>query len=80
MSEDSGFKSLFAFITGVAVGTVVGILIAPESGKNTRKKIKKLAEDVGEQATDSFETLKDKVEEIKDKVMHVSQKSVKGRR
>lgn len=32
-------KSLPGIIVGLAVGAVVGILLAPESGKKTRKRI-----------------------------------------
>ncbi|HEX5172331.1 MAG TPA: YtxH domain-containing protein [Cyclobacteriaceae bacterium] len=35
----NSIKFLGAFITGVALGTVVGILVAPESGKKTRKRL-----------------------------------------
>lgn len=32
-------KSLPGIVVGLAIGAVVGILLAPESGKKTRKKI-----------------------------------------
>jgi len=31
--------SLFAFTTGIAVGTIIGILYAPDKGSNTRNKL-----------------------------------------
>ena len=33
-------KSLVTFVSGVAVGIVIGMLIAPEEGKVTRNRIK----------------------------------------
>ena len=33
-------KGLGKFIAGVSVGTCLGILIAPKSGKETRKELK----------------------------------------
>jgi gas vesicle protein len=33
-------KVLSGFIAGAAIGTIAGILIAPDKGSNTRKKIK----------------------------------------
>ena len=32
-------QSLFAFLAGAAVGAAVALLVAPDSGVNTRKKI-----------------------------------------
>lgn len=36
-------KTALAVLAGVAVGAAVGLLYAPESGKDTRKKLKKNA-------------------------------------
>jgi gas vesicle protein len=37
MSKNSNF--LFAFLAGLAGGAVIGILFAPDKGKNTRDKL-----------------------------------------
>jgi len=37
MSKNS--SSLLAFMTGVAVGAIIGILYAPDKGENTRDKL-----------------------------------------
>ncbi|MCS7188166.1 MAG: YtxH domain-containing protein [Bacteroidia bacterium] len=45
MSDSRGSNAFWAFLAGIAVGTVVGILIAPDSGVNTRRRLRqKLAE------------------------------------
>ncbi|MEN2993132.1 MAG: YtxH domain-containing protein [Bacteroidia bacterium] len=45
MNESRSSGAFWAFLAGVAVGTLVGILIAPDSGVNTRRRLrKKLAE------------------------------------
>jgi gas vesicle protein len=38
MSKDSG-NSFLAFVAGAAVGAVIGILYAPDKGKNTRDRL-----------------------------------------
>jgi gas vesicle protein len=40
MSKEGGSGAFWAFMAGVAVGVTVGILVAPDSGANTRKKLK----------------------------------------
>jgi gas vesicle protein len=40
MSDSRGSGGFWAFLAGVAVGTVVGILIAPDSGVNTRRRLR----------------------------------------
>ena len=39
MSNKTG-NTVFALLIGAAIGAVVGILLAPDKGSNTRKKIK----------------------------------------
>lgn len=54
-------KVLGGFLGGVAVGTIAGILIAPDRGSNTLKKIKdeskRLTNDIGESVAQSMHTL-----------------------
>ncbi|MEI9943357.1 MAG: YtxH domain-containing protein [Chitinophagaceae bacterium] len=41
----TGSKILVGILGAAAAGVIVGMLIAPEKGKDTRKKIKSLASD-----------------------------------
>lgn len=36
-------SSVFALLTGMAAGAVLGLLFAPEAGEESRKKVKKAA-------------------------------------
>jgi gas vesicle protein len=55
-NRDSHFwDSLLTFAAGAAVGIIAGILVAPASGKETRKKIKEQAVKTGEAAKDGYE-------------------------
>lgn len=50
-------QALIGILGGVAVGTVLGILLAPEEGSKTRKKIIK-------KSTDAADDLKEKLSSI----------------
>lgn len=54
--KDSHFwDSLLTFVAGAATGFIVGILVAPASGKETRKKIKDQAVKAGEAAKEGYD-------------------------
>jgi len=55
-TKDNHFwDSLLTFVVGAATGFIVGILVAPASGKETRKKIKDQAAKTGEAAKEGYE-------------------------
>ncbi len=56
-------KTLLGFLAGAAVGALAGILLAPDKGSETRKKISKKTGDLGDSLKDSFS---DFVEGIKE--------------
>ena len=39
-NQGGGSGAFWAFLAGIAVGVTVGILVAPDSGANTRKKLR----------------------------------------
>ncbi len=51
MSRNSG-NTLLALVAGAIVGVGAGILLAPDEGKNTRKKIKGSLDDATKQRND----------------------------
>ena len=56
--KDSHFwDSLLTFVAGAATGFIVGILVAPASGKETRKKIKDQAVKTGEAAKEGYDKI-----------------------
>jgi len=64
MSENRNFSGgsiLLSFILGGIVGAGIALLLAPQSGKETREKIKGLAEDVKDKATGYARQVKDRV-------------------
>jgi len=63
-NEESGCRTgstILAFFIGGLVGAGVALLLAPQSGKETRQKIKELADDAKEKATQYAEEVKSKV-------------------
>lgn len=57
----SSSKALLGFVAGAAVGALAGILFAPDTGNNTRKKIAHKAGDWTDAAKESFGSLIDGV-------------------
>ena len=56
-------KTLLGFLAGAAVGALAGILLAPDKGSETRKKISKKTGDLGDSLKDSFNEFIDGVKE-----------------
>jgi len=57
MSNEKGsaFEVAVSFLIGAATGFVLGVLLAPASGKETRKKIQDEVGKTGEKAKEGFE-------------------------
>jgi len=70
--SDKNSNSTLAFLLGIAVGALLGVLFAPAEGKETRKKIAKYLEELEEKGEEFIEEGTEKVkkfiEESKDKV------------
>ncbi len=57
MSDRNSGEIILAFILGGLVGAALGIIYAPSSGKETRRKLK----DMGEDLTDKLENIGDDI-------------------
>ena len=64
MAEKNSGEVILAFLLGGIIGACLGILFAPASGKETRKKINVVLKDLGEKAEELFEEGKEKVQEV----------------
>lgn len=70
MNDEGGFSSgsvLLSFLLGGMVGAGLALLLAPQSGPETRKKIMDIAEDVKEKAGEYMSQAKDRVTSTVDK-------------
>jgi gas vesicle protein len=62
--KDDGYSSgsmLLSFLLGGIVGAGLALLLAPQSGEETRKKIRDLADDVKDKTTGYVDKTKGKV-------------------
>ena len=67
--RDDGYSSgsvLLSFLLGGVVGAGLALLFAPQSGRETRQKIRELADDVKEKTTDYAQQAKEKVSSLVD--------------
>jgi len=71
-------KTFMALLLGAAAGAVLGILLAPDSGKNTREKIKKWKDDMEDELSSLYDEGKEKVNEIKSKVKERTDRNESG--
>lgn len=68
---DNTGKVLFAALVGAAAGAIAGVLLAPASGEETRKKLReegeRIKDDVSKKVGSLAEEGREKIEEIKKK-------------
>ncbi len=62
-------KVFWSILTAAAAGAAIGMLFAPEDGIQTRKKIKKSANDWATDTLDALENAKGKVQEAADRLV-----------
>lgn len=56
--DGGGTSTLLSFLLGGAIGGVLGILYAPGSGEETRRKIKFYAEEAADKAVEKMQTIR----------------------
>ena len=60
-------KVILGLVGAAAAGVLVGLLLAPEKGADTRKKISKTAGDWASQLSDLFTNAKEEIANLKKK-------------
>ena len=63
-NSDNGGLGVVTFIAGLAVGALVGVLIAPEAGDKTRGRIARKSNDLLEELEGQVEITKHKVSQF----------------
>jgi gas vesicle protein len=54
-------KDVMLFLGGAALGAVAGLLLAPESGKKTRRRVQRFYEDERDRIIDTYQQMRDEV-------------------
>jgi gas vesicle protein len=71
-------KIAYTLITGIAVGTLIGVLLAPDEGKETQRKIakrgKKITDDLKCKFDELVDSVQDQIENIQDRLADMSKK------
>lgn len=57
-------KFLAGFVIGASVGAIAGLLLAPQSGEETRELIAESSKDLYDKAQDSIAELQDKATDV----------------
>lgn len=61
-------KSIILLFTGVAVGAIAGLMMAPDEGARTRKKLLKKAKKYKKAVSDKASEYKEKASDLKDNI------------
>lgn len=62
--NNSGSKKLFTFLAGLAIGAIAGILLAPDKGSETRKKILDKTSGLKDDLAEKLSEIKAAIDEI----------------
>jgi len=72
----SNGKIVLGVIAGIAAGTLLGVLIAPDKGSETRRKIRQKGDDLVEGVKDGMTSMVDDVTSRFDKLRGKARKSM----
>ncbi len=68
--------TVFTFLTGAAIGAGLALLFAPQTGEETRKKIKDISDKLADDAKDNYEKITREAQKAIDSVKTTSDKAV----
>ena len=63
MSREKNSGIVLGLLAGAAIGSLLGVLFAPEKGRETRKRLRRKAEDLRDEAFEQYEQLSEKAKQ-----------------
>ena len=69
MSRERNSGIVLGILAGAAIGSLLGVLFAPEKGVETRRKLRRKAEDLRDEALERYEKISGKVKQGAEKVV-----------
>jgi gas vesicle protein len=72
--RSTGLTFIAGIVVGAAVGALAGLLFAPDSGAETRKKISAKGKEIADEMHKKFDGLKETVSETLDELKKVANK------
>lgn len=73
----NGSKVLIALAAGLAAGAILGVLFAPDGGKETRKKIVDSGKDLVDSGKDLFDGAKKKIYNGASKIAELKEEALR---
>jgi gas vesicle protein len=64
--SNDGFKTLFTFLAGAAIGAIAGALLTPKSGRELRGDVKQFADKFAEDAKGEYEKARTRAKQYGD--------------
>lgn len=74
--KNAGVVGLVSFLTGAAIGAGLALLFAPQSGEETRKKIKDFSGKVADDVKESYEKLAKEAKKGIESVKSTAEKAI----
>ncbi len=74
----TGSKVLIALAAGLAAGAIAGVLLAPDSGKSTRKKIVDAGKDLMDDGKLFIDTTKTKIQQSVNKGTALKEQAIQN--
>lgn len=63
MSRERNSGIVLGLLAGAAIGSLMGVLFAPEKGSDTRKRVRRTAEGLKDDAIEEYELLAEKAKQ-----------------